>query len=200
MFDLITRHWWVLAVRGGFAVLFGLAALFWPGITVLALVILFGLYALVDGIIALVGAIRGGFGGSRTWAAVIGVAGIVLGLVALIWPAITAFALLMLIAVWAVVVGVFEIISAVALRREIEGEWFYIAAGALSVLFGVLLFAWPVSGALALVWLIGAFAIVVGAIMIGAAFRLRKAGKEAERRAERPAGGMGAGGATPTPG
>jgi uncharacterized membrane protein HdeD (DUF308 family) len=200
VFDLITRHWWVLAVRGGFAVLFGLAALFWPGITVLALVILFGAYALVDGVMALVGAIRGGFGRSRAWAAVTGVAGIVLGLVALIWPGITAFALLMLIAAWAVVVGVFEIVSAVALRREIEGEWFYIAAGALSVLFGVVLFAWPASGAVALVWLIGAFAIVVGAMMIGSAFRLRKAGKEAERRAERPAGGMGAGGASAAPG
>ncbi|XVQ13945.1 HdeD family acid-resistance protein [Spirillospora sp. CA-255316] len=199
MFDLITRHWWVLAVRGAFAVLFGLAALFWPGITVLALVILFGAYALVDGVIALVGAIRGGFGRSRTWAAITGVAGIVLGLVALIWPGITAFALLMLIAAWAVVVGVFEIVSAIALRREIEGEWLYIVAGAVSVLFGVLLFAWPASGAVALVWLIGAFAIVVGAMMIGSAFRLRKLGKEAER-AERPAGGMGAGGASAAPG
>ena len=199
MFDLITRHWWVLAVRGGFAVLFGLAALFWPGITVLALVILFGLYALVDGVFALVGAIRGGFGRSRGAAAVTGAAGILLGLAALFWPGITAFVLLMLIAAWAVVVGVFEIVSAIALRREIEGEWFYIAAGVLSVVFGVLLFAWPASGAVALVWLIGAFAIVVGAMMIGAAFRLRTLGREAER-AERPAGGMGAGGASTTQG
>ncbi|GAA2408706.1 HdeD family acid-resistance protein [Actinomadura vinacea] len=194
MFDLITRHWWVLAVRGGFAVLFGLAALIWPGITVVALVLLFGAFALVDGVIALVGAIRGGFGRSRAWAAVTGIAGIVLGLVALIWPGITAFALLMLIAVWAIVVGVFEIVSAIALRREIEGEWLYVATGTISVLFGVVLFAWPAAGALAVVWLIGLFAIVLGALLLGAAFRLRKMGKEAERR-ERPAGGMGAGGA-----
>lgn len=188
MFDQITRHWWVLALRGAFAVLFGLVAWIWPGITVWALVVLFGAYALVDGLFSLVGAFRGAPGQSRGWLALAGVAGIVLGLAALIWPAITGLALLMLIAVWAVVTGVMEIVAAVALRREIHGEWLYALTGVVSVVFGVLLFAWPVSGALAVVWLIGLFSILFGAVMIGAAFRLRRLGEES-RRAGRGMGG-----------
>ncbi|MFD0903104.1 HdeD family acid-resistance protein [Actinomadura sediminis] len=188
MFDLMTRHWWVLALRGAFAVLFGIVAWVWPGITVWALVLLFGAYALVDGAMALAHAIRGTTGGaSRGWLGVSGAAGIVLGLLALLWPAATALVLLWLIGVWAIVTGVFEIVAAIALRREIRGEWFYALTGAISIVFGILLLAWPVSGALALVWLIGLASILFGAVMIGAAFRLRKLGEEAHR-GERPYG------------
>ncbi|GAA2580762.1 HdeD family acid-resistance protein [Actinomadura fulvescens] len=189
MFDLMARNWWVLALRGAFAVLFGLVAWIWPGITVWALVILFGAYALVDGAFALVAAFRGGTAQSRGWLALTGVCGIALGIVAMVWPAITGFALLMLIASWAIVTGIFEIFTAFSLRRQIENEWMYVLTGAVSVLFGVLLFVWPVSGALAVVWMIGFFSILFGAFMIGAAFRIRKLGQEAERR-----GGMTAGG------
>ncbi|MQY02179.1 HdeD family acid-resistance protein [Actinomadura macrotermitis] len=184
MLDTITRNWWVLALRGAFAILFGIVAWIWPGITVWALVVLFGAYALVDGVIAVAGAIRGsaGAGGSRGWLAVSGVAGIVLGLMALFWPAMTGLALLMLIAAWAVVTGVMEIVAAIAMRKEIEGEWLYALTGAVSVLFGVLLFIWPVSGALAVIWMIGFFSILFGAMMIGAAFRVRKLGERASAR------------------
>ncbi|MEU5879839.1 HdeD family acid-resistance protein [Spirillospora sp. NPDC047279] len=195
MFDLMARNWWVLALRGAFAILFGVVAWIWPGITVWALVILFGAYALVDGVFALIGAFgknaAEATGRSRGWLAVTGVAGIVLGIVALAWPGITGFALLMLIAAWAVVTGVFEIFTAFSLRKKIDNEWLYIVTGAISVLFGVLLFVWPVSGALAVVWMIGFFSILFGAFMVGAAFRLRKLGHEAEKR-----GGMTAGGAS----
>jgi uncharacterized membrane protein HdeD (DUF308 family) len=181
MLDMMARNWWVLALRGAFAILFGVVAWMWPGITVWALVILFGAYALVDGAIALYGAFRGVEGQSRGWLALTGVCGIVLGVVAMAWPGITGFALLMLIAAWAVVTGIFEIFTAFALRRQIDNEWVYVLTGAISVLFGVLLFVWPVSGALAVVWMIGFFSILFGALMVGAAFRLRKLAKEAER-------------------
>ncbi|MFG2000262.1 HdeD family acid-resistance protein [Spirillospora sp. NPDC048911] len=189
MFDFMARNWWVLALRGAFAVLFGVVAWIWPGITLWALVVLFGAYALVDGAIALAGAVRGGAGQPRGWLALTGISGIVLGVVAMAWPAITGFALLMLIAAWAVVTGVFEIFTAFSLRDRIENEWLYMLTGAVSVLFGVLLFGWPVSGALAVVWMIGFFSILFGAFMIGAAFRLRRLAREVERR-----GGMAAGG------
>ncbi|MEU8799774.1 HdeD family acid-resistance protein [Spirillospora sp. NPDC048819] len=186
MFDLMTRHWWVLAVRGAFAILFGVAAWVWPGITVWALVVLFGAYALVDGLIALVEAFRGTTGAPRGLLALSGVAGIALGVAAMAWPGITAFVLLMLIAAWAVATGLMEIVAAIALRKELRGEWAYVLTGAISLLFGILLFVWPVSGALAVVWLIGFFSILFGAAMIGAAFRLRRLGQAAGR--ERPAG------------
>jgi len=186
MLDMMARNWWVLALRGAFAILFGLVAWIWPGITVWALVILFGAYALVDGAIALYGAFRGVEGQSRGWLALTGACGIILGIVAMAWPGITGLALLMLIAAWAVVTGVFEIFTAFALRKQIDNEWVYVLTGAISVLFGVLLFVWPVSGALAVVWMIGFFSILFGALMVGAAFRLRKLAKEAESRGGAP--------------
>ncbi|MEU5993365.1 HdeD family acid-resistance protein [Spirillospora sp. NPDC047418] len=182
MLDLMTRHWWVLALRGAFAILFGIVALVWPGITVFALVLLFGAYALADGVVAVTQAVRGTTGGPRGLLALSGIAGIALGIAALVWPGITAFILLMLIAAWAVATGLLEIIVAVALRRELRGEWVYVLTGAISLIFGILLFAWPVSGAIAVVWLIGLLALLFGAAMLGVAFRLRRLGRTAERR------------------
>ncbi|GAA1873546.1 HdeD family acid-resistance protein [Actinomadura bangladeshensis] len=181
MLDLMTRHWWVLALRGAFAILFGIVALVWPGITVFALVLLFGAYALADGIVAVTQAVRGTTGGPRGLLALSGVAGIALGIAALAWPGITAFILLMLIAAWAVATGLLEIVVAVALHRELRGEWLYVLTGAISLIFGILLFAWPVSGAIAVVWLIGLLALLFGAAMLGVAFRLRRLGRTAER-------------------
>ncbi|MCD0450109.1 HdeD family acid-resistance protein [Actinocorallia sp. API 0066] len=174
MIDAIARNWWLVLLRGIIAILFGFVAWVWPGITVLALAILFGAYALVDGGTALYHAIKGNLPGqSRGWLAVTGVLGVLAGLIALIWPAITAFILLIVIACWAIATGVLEIISAIWLRREIEGEWWYITSGILSVIFGVLLLVWPGAGGLALIWIIGLFAILIGVALIFAAFRLR---------------------------
>ncbi|MEV3919347.1 HdeD family acid-resistance protein [Actinomadura coerulea] len=181
MFDLMTRHWWVLALRGTFAIIFGIVAWVWPGITVWALVVLFGAYALVDGVFAVAQAIRGTSGGPRGLLALSGAAGVALGIAALVWPGITAFVLLMLIAAWAVATGVLEIGVALAMRKELKGEWAYVLTGAVSLIFGIMLFAWPVSGAIAIVWLIGLLAVLTGAAMIGAAFRLRRIGQAAER-------------------
>ncbi|GAA4083709.1 MULTISPECIES: HdeD family acid-resistance protein [Actinomadura] len=188
MDDLLARGWWTLALRGAVAILFGLIAWIWPGITVLTLVLLFGAYALVDGVGSLVAAARGVPGESRAWLGVAGVCGIVLGIVALVWPGITGLALLFLIAVWALVTGVLEIVAAIRLRHVIRGEWLYALSGAVSVLFGVLLLVWPVSGALAVVWMIGFFSIVFGAAMVGAAFRLRRLAREMTRPGMRPGG------------
>jgi uncharacterized membrane protein HdeD (DUF308 family) len=175
MLETLTRHWWILAVRGALAVLFGLLALIWPGITVLALVLLFGAYALVDGVLALYTALfdRGRPGG-RGWLVLEGVAGVLAAIGAFVWPDITALVLLYFIAAWALVTGVAEIVAAIRLRQEIEGEWLMILSGALSILFGILAFLFPGAGALAVVWLIATYAIAFGIVMVILAFRLRR--------------------------
>ncbi|ACY98913.1 MULTISPECIES: HdeD family acid-resistance protein [Thermomonospora] len=176
MIEQWARNWWTFAVRGAVAILFGLMAWIWPAITVWALVLLFGAYALVDGAFALAAAFRARAGQSRLWLAVTGAVGVLAGLLAFIWPGVTALVLLMLIAAWAVVTGVLEIVAAVTLRKELRGEWWYVIGGAVSVLFGLLLFVWPVSGALAVVWLIGLFAIVYGIALIAASLRIKRLG------------------------
>lgn len=170
----VSGPWWSAALRGAVAVLFGLAALLRPDITLVALVVLFGAYALIDGVFALVGIFGGAdSGASRLWLLVRGVAGIVAGLIAFVLPGITALALLYLIALWAIVAGVAEIVIAIELRKRIRGEWAMIAGGAVSVVFGVLLALLPWVGILSLVWLIGIYAIVFGVLLLIAAFRVR---------------------------
>ena len=169
-------NWWLLLLRGIAAILFGVLALVWPGVTLITLTFMWGAYALVDGAVSLWAAIVGKGGGlaPRWWLAVVGVAGILAGLVAFLSPGITALVLLTFIAGWAIVIGVFEIVGAVRLRKEIEGEWLLALSGVLAILFGVALIAVPGAGLLSLVWLIGAFAIVAGVSYIGLALRLKK--------------------------
>jgi uncharacterized membrane protein HdeD (DUF308 family) len=168
-------HWWALALRGAIAILFGLAALLRPGIALEALILLFGAYALVDGVFAIVGIFGGTRGGTPRWLLLIeGVAGILAGLIAFVMPQLTAILLLYLIAAWAVVTGIFEIATAIRLRKEIRGEWAVIAGGILSVLFGVLLAViGPVAGLFSLIWLIGIYAVAFGIVLLIAGFRVR---------------------------
>lgn len=174
MGSALTRDWWVVLVRGVVAVLFGLAAFIWPGITLAALVLLFGVFAIVDGMLSFGEAVSAGQRGqSWIWPAIVGVVGIVVGILAFVWPGLTALVLLYLIAAWAVVTGVAEVIAGIGLRHEISNEWLLILGGVISVLFGILVFARPGAGALAVVWLIGFYAIVIGVERIGLAFRLR---------------------------
>ncbi|OLB78695.1 MAG: hypothetical protein AUI14_12500 [Actinobacteria bacterium 13_2_20CM_2_71_6] len=189
MLETLARNWWVVGIRGAAALIFGLLALIWPAITVLVLVALFGAYALVDGAFALGTAIfgRGATGGSRGWLVVEGIAGIIAGILTIMWPGITALVLLWLIAAWALVTGVLEIVAAVRLRRELRHEWLLALGGALSVLFGIVLIVWPAAGALAVVTLIGIYAIVFGVVLLALAFRLRRLGRGAVAGSQRPA-------------
>ncbi|WP_250563062.1 HdeD family acid-resistance protein [Sphaerisporangium fuscum] len=171
----VGRHWWVLAIRGVVAIVFGVLALAWPLITLLALVVLFGAWAIVSGIFTLIGAFRGAHSAEfRAWMIVSGVLGIVAGLIAWAWPGITALALLMLIAAYAVIIGAVEIIATVRRHRAGETDWMYLASGVLAVIFGILLFIWPAKGALAVTWLIGVFAIVYGVSLLVLAYRVRE--------------------------
>jgi uncharacterized membrane protein HdeD (DUF308 family) len=171
-FPLLTAfasHWWVLLLRGIAAALFGILTFMVPGLTLVALIILYGAYAVVDGVTAL-------FVGGRArawWMVFAGVLGLIVGVLTFIFPGITAFWLLILIASWAIVRGLFEIVAAIQLRKELTNEWMLILGGVLSIIFGVLLFLNPAAGALAMVWLIGAYAVVFGIMMIVLSFRLR---------------------------
>jgi uncharacterized membrane protein HdeD (DUF308 family) len=188
MLDLLTRHWWLLVVRGVLGILFGILALVWPGATIAALVLLFGAYAIVDGVATLYAAITGregadrglsrrpARGGHRVWLAIEGLLGIGAGLVAFFWPGITALVLLWVIAFWAILTGVMEVAAAIRLRREMDNEWLLGLAGVASVLFGILLLVLPGAGALALIWLIGVYALVFGVILIVLGLRLRGVG------------------------
>jgi uncharacterized membrane protein HdeD (DUF308 family) len=174
----LADNWWLLLLRGVAAIVFGVLAFFWPGITLLTLVLFWGAYALVDGVLALWAAISGRVPtmtpGPRWWLGIVGLSGIAAGIMTFAWPGITTFILLMFIAAWAIVTGVMEIWGAVKLRKEIEGEWLLILSGILSVAFGLILFAQPEIGALALVWLIGWFAVLFGIVNIALAFRLKQ--------------------------
>jgi uncharacterized membrane protein HdeD (DUF308 family) len=174
MLDILTRNWWAIALRGLFAVLFGIGAFLWPGLTLAVLVILWGAYALVDGIFNLVAAFRAAQSNMTWWPLVLeGVLGIAAGVIAFLWPGITTLALLYLIAAWAILTGIVEIIAAVRLRHVISGEWLMGLAGLLSIILGVFLIAAPGAGALAVVWTIGAYAILFGIVLIALGFRLR---------------------------
>lgn len=184
MLTQLSRNWWVLVVQGVLAILFGIMAWVWPAATVLVLVILFGAYTLVEGIFAIVAAIRGTDRNGRGWLALIGVASVVIGLVALFWPGITALALLYVIAAWAVVRGAITIVGAIQLRKEIRGEWVLILSGAVSVIFGLLLMFWPVSGVLTVIWLIGVYAVFLGIMEIVLGFQVKGRGGRIEEPGE----------------
>lgn len=174
MWTLLSRNWWVFLLRGVLAVIFGILALIWPDVTLLTLIILFGAYALVDGIFAIIAGIAAYGTAERWWAEVIeGVLGMAIGLLTLFWPGATALVVLYFIAAWAVVTGILEIAAAIQMRRYISGEWLLILSGAVSVIFGLLLFLFPGAGALGLITVIGAFAILFGILLIVLAFRLR---------------------------
>ena len=166
--------WWVLALRGLVAILFGLAALFWPGLILAVLIVFFGAYALVDGVLAIVAAFRSsGRGMRRPLLLLEGVIGILFGLVALFWPGLTALALLYFIAFWAILSGISRIAMAIMLRRDIENEWSIALSGVLSVVLGIVLLLLPGAGLLAYTWLIGLLALALGIALIYYAFRVR---------------------------
>ena len=171
----MAEHWWLMLLRGIAAVAVGLLSLFWPAISALSLVLLWGADNLADGIFSLGAAIMGKAAttGQRWWLAITGLLGIAAGLIAFFAPALTGSVLLIFIAIWAIAIGVMAIVGAIQLRKEIEGEWLLILSGALAILFGVLMFFQPAAGALAVIWMIATFAIIFGIDLIWLAFKLK---------------------------
>ncbi|GAA5526105.1 hypothetical protein Maes01_02699 [Microbulbifer aestuariivivens] len=181
--SVLAENWWLLLLRGLAAILFGLLTLIWPGVTLLTLVLLFGLYALFDGFTSLFAAVRGRHKSTPMWWLIVaGLVSVAAGIVTFIHPELTGLVLVLLIGAWALVRGVFEIVGAVRLRKELRGEWLLIAAGLLSVVFGVALLVNPEAGALALAWLIGAYALMLGFALIWLALRVRRRLSQPPRR------------------
>jgi len=174
--------WWTLAVRGAAAILFGVLALFFPPAAVAGLILLFGAYALVDGIFNLIAAVRASRSGGR-WGmlAIEGTLSVLFGLVALFWTGATALVLALWVGAWSLVTGAAEIAAAIRLRKQIEREWLLALSGVLSVLLGILLFIAPGAGLFAIAIWIGAYAIVFGGVMVALAFRLRSWARGTER-------------------
>ena len=171
--DSLTRNWWAVALRGLAGILFGIITFVSPGISLAALVLLFGAYAFADGVLSIVSAVRRR-GADRWWLLLLqGVVGIGAGVVTLLWPGITAIALLVVIAAWALVGGALQVAAAIRLRKVITGEWLLALSGVLSIALGVLLVVFPGPGALALVIWIGAYAFVFGILLLVLGFKLR---------------------------
>ncbi|MGH3390947.1 MAG: HdeD family acid-resistance protein [Actinomadura sp.] len=176
MLEHLARYWWVLTVRGVLAIIFGILAVVWPAITLLALAILFGAYVLVNGLFAAIGAVRAE-SDSRALLVLEAILGILVGLLTLVWPGATLLAVTILIGAWALITGIAQIVTAVRLRKEIRGELLYILAGAVSVLFGLMVLVWPIRGALAVAWIIGIYAILFGILLIALSLRVRRDGR-----------------------
>jgi len=174
--EFLSRNWWVLVVRGGAAVIFGVLAFLWPGLTLAVLVLMWGAYALVDGVVAVYGAFRRRGEGFPWWLLLMGIAGILAGVFTFASPAITAIALLWLIAAFAIVRGVTTISAAIRLRKEVDNEWLLILSGIASLAFGALVALFPAAGALAIVLWIGAAAIVIGVLEIVLGFKVKNRG------------------------
>ena len=174
MFTQLTRNWWAVTLRGAIAIFYGLTALVWPRLTLEILVLFFGVYALVDGIFAIITAFTNHAGASSWWLLLVeGFVGIGAGLIALSNPGLTILVLLYIISFWAIVTGVLEIGAAIRLRMEIQNEWMLALSGIISIVFGVLLL-FPVTGILTIAWLIGVYAILFGVMFLSLGLRLRK--------------------------
>ncbi len=177
------ENWGWMALRGLLAIAFGAIALAWPGMTLMVLVITFGVFVLADGVAELVFAIGGGKTLSgKTWPLVlVGLAGIGAGLAAFLWPGLTALVMLYIISFWAIVRGAFEVAAYVPMRKQVKHAWVLVVSGLLSVAFGLLLIAWPVTGILAVIWMVGVYALITGGLLVGLAFSMRRSEKKGTR-------------------
>jgi uncharacterized membrane protein HdeD (DUF308 family) len=174
MLHVLARNWWALLIRGIAAVIFGILAIIWPGAAIYAVGILFGAYAFVDGIFAIVAAVRAGEAHERWWPFLVeGIIGLVIAAIAFYDVGVLIAALFFTIAAWAFLTGILEIVAAIQLRKVIPNEGWLILGGILSILFAVLMVWRPIAGALAVIWIIGIYAIVFGIMMIGLSLRLR---------------------------
>lgn len=175
MTSMLSRKWWALSVRGVIYVAFGLTALLWPDLTFAVFVFLFGVFALLDGAVSVFAAIGRGRAGTQ-WGSLLleGLIGVATGIVVLVWPGMSGLILLYVVGAWAVLTGVLEISAAIRLRREIEGEWILVVNGLLSIGLGALIYLWPAGGVMAIVWMLGLYAIVFGALLLLLSLVLRR--------------------------
>ncbi|ADD43491.1 HdeD family acid-resistance protein [Stackebrandtia nassauensis] len=176
MNELLARSWGLLVFRGVVGVLFGVMALFWPGLTVFTLVILWGAFAIVDGVAGIAMGVAGQ-AGDRWIHIFFGVFSLLAGVVAFAWPAMTALVLLIFIAVWAIITGVTYLVTAWRVRHEVTGEWLLALTGVASIALGVVLLLQPTAGALGMVMFIGVLAIIWGAFTVVLGFRMRSLAK-----------------------
>jgi len=184
LYDL-SRHWWLLVLNGVFAVLFGIAAFVWPGITFAALVLLFGAYTFVFGLL-MVGFGLMAAGEAEDWWALLlaGILGIVIGVFAFAQPAAMALALVYVIGMWAMVTGLLELVAAIKLRKIINDEWLMALGGVISIIFGVLVLAQPAAGAMAIVYLFGVYAVLLGITQVVLGIRLHGMVEAVNRRVQ----------------
>lgn len=181
--EVLSEKWWVLLLRGLISVAFAVLIWMQPAITLKALIILFGAFAFVDGVLGVWTALSSRKDRNNWWLLMLwGLVGIGIGIITFVAPGVTALALLFYIAIWAIVTGVLEIITAVRLRKEIEGEWLLGLAGLVSLVFGILLIAHPGAGILAVLWLLAAYALILGVLMIILAFKVRSWGAKLTAR------------------
>jgi uncharacterized membrane protein HdeD (DUF308 family) len=173
MIDILVRNWWAFVIRGALAILFGLIALFLPGVTMLSLVFVFAVYAVADGLLAIVSAVRAAEQSQR-WGYLLleGIVGIVAGIIAAALPAMTVAVFIALIAAWAIITGGFMLAASVRLDAD-HGRWWLVLGAVASLLYGAILVVAPMIGALVLTWWIGAYALVFGVSLLALAFSLR---------------------------
>jgi len=187
MFDTLVRNWWAFALRGVIAILFGIVAFARPGITLAALVIVFGVFALVDGVMELIASSY--LTGTRYvwWAIITGLLGVTAGILTFVYPAATAVALLYVLAAWLIFTGILRVALSVELRSVISDDWILLLSGIAAIGAGVLTAAMPGPGLLAWVWVIGVYAVAYGIILIAVGFRLKQiSGSIDLRNAARP--------------
>jgi uncharacterized membrane protein HdeD (DUF308 family) len=168
----------VLLIRGVVGIVAGIVAFLWPGLTITALVVLFGAYAFIDGVTNLISGLRDTPGRGRSWAVFFqGVVGVAAGVLTFLFPPAAALVLVFWIGAWALITGVLEIVAAVKLRKEIKGEWLLALSGILSIVFGAALFAFPAMGIVAIAWILGTYAVVSGMVLVALAIRMRLAAR-----------------------
>lgn len=180
--NIISRTWWVLMLRGVIAIIFGVLIWRQPEISIAVLILFFGAYILVDGVLGVYSAVAGRKEHDDWWVLLLwALISVGVGILTFLAPGVTTLALLLFIAIWAIATGVLQIVAGIRLRKEINGEWLLILGGLVSVVFGVFLMAQPAVGALAMVWLIATYAVLFGGVLVILAFRARAFGKQLAR-------------------
>ncbi|HEX6270096.1 MAG TPA: HdeD family acid-resistance protein [Anaerolineales bacterium] len=168
------RNWRLVVLRGILAILFGVMAFGWPSMTWIILIMMFGVYTLADGLVALGTGLSRTNGSPRWWTVLLeGVLSLAAAVVALLWPEIIALIMVFVIAGWAVLTGILEIVAAIRLRAEIKNEWLLALGGLVSIALGVFLFFQPVTGGIAIIWTLAAYAMIFGVLLIALGLRLR---------------------------